>query len=43
MTPAGLVTKVLAHFRNRRPPTLSPYAASLRALGELQRQDRHTS
>lgn len=41
MTPAGFVAKVLAHFRNRRP-TLSPYAASLRALGELQRQDRRS-
>jgi hypothetical protein len=38
---AGFVTNVLAHLR--RPPTLSPYAASLRALGELQRQDRRSS
>ena len=33
------VTTVLVRPRNR-PPTLSPFAASLRALGELQSQDR---
>jgi hypothetical protein len=31
----------LARLR-KRPPTLSPYAASLRALGRLQSQDRHS-
>lgn len=35
-------TTVLVRPRNR-PPTLSPFAASLRALGELQSQDRRLS
>lgn len=37
------VLRAIALVRLRkRPPTLSPYAASLRALGRLQSQDRRS-